>query len=78
MVTRKDFLNELGSHQYAPSDYCKGFKQGCAVFKHQAIYDLDSKSVRPLTAWESGEDEAHLSMACGECPYLILITNFGK
>ena len=67
MVTRKDFLNELGSHRYAPSDYCKGFKQAyCAVFKHQAIYDLDNKSVRPLTALESGEDEAQFSMAYGE------------
>ena len=55
VVTRKDFLHKLGSHRYAPSDYCKGFKQACAVFKHQVIYDLQSKHVRPLTAWESGE-----------------------
>ena len=27
VVTRKDILIELGSHQYAPSDNCKGFKQ---------------------------------------------------
>ena len=70
VVTRKDFLHELGSHRYAPSDYCKGFKQACAVFKHQVIYDLQSKRVRPLTAWESGEDEAQFSMACGEYPLL--------
>ena len=69
-VTRRDFFHELGSHRYAPSDYCKGFKQACAVFKHQVIYDLQSKRVRPLTVWESGEDEAQFSMACGE--YLLL------
>ena len=55
VVTRKDFLHKLGSHRYAPSDYCKGFKQACAVLKHQVIYDLQSKHVRPLTALESGE-----------------------
>ena len=70
VVTRKDFLNEIGNHRNAPSDYCKGFKQACAVFKHQAIYDLDSKCVRPLTVWEPGEDEAQFSMACGEYPLL--------
>ena len=43
VVTRKYFLPKLGSHRYAPSDYCKGFKQACAVFKHQVIYDLQSK-----------------------------------
>ena len=69
-VTRRDFFHELGSHRYAPSDYYKGFKQACAVFKHQVIYDLQSKRVRPLTVWESGEDEAQFSMACGE--YLLL------
>ena len=69
-VTRRDFFHELGSHRYAPSDYCKGFKQACAVFKHQVIYDLQSKRVRPLTVWESGEDEAQFSMACGEYPLL--------
>ena len=70
VVTRKDFLHELGSHRYAPSDHCKGFKQACAVFKHQVIYDVQSKRVRPLTAWESGEDDAQFSMACGEYPLL--------
>lgn len=78
VVTRKDFLNELGSHCYAPSDYYKGFKQACTVFKHQAIYDLDCKSVRPLTAWQSGEDEAQLSMACGEYPLLNIDHKFWK
>ena len=70
VVTRKDFLNEIGNLRNAPSDYCNGFKQARAVFKHQAIYDLDSKSVRPLTAWESGEDEAQFSFACGEYPLI--------
>ena len=70
VVTRKDFLNEMGNHRNAPSDYCKRFKQACAVFKYQAIYDLDSKHVRPLTAWESGEDKAQFSIACGEYPLL--------
>lgn len=69
-VTRRDFFHELGSHRYAPSNYCKGFKQACAVFKHQVIYDLQSKRVRSLTAWESREDEAQFSMASGEYPLL--------
>ena len=68
LVTKNDFLNKLSSHRYAPPDYSEGFKQACAVFKHQTIYDVDCKIVRPLAAWESGEDETQFSMACGEYP----------
>lgn len=68
LVTRNDFLIELSSHRYAPPNYCTGFEQACAVFKHQTIYDLDYKKVRPLIAWEAGEDEEQFSMACGEYP----------
>lgn len=68
LVTRNDFLDELSRNRYAPPDYCTRFKQACAVFKHQAIYDLDCKEVRALTAWEAGEDKAQFSMACGKYP----------
>lgn len=53
VVTRNDFLNELSSHWYAPPDYCTGFKQACAVWRHQTIYDLNYKKSKGVDSMGS-------------------------